>query len=88
MLVMLVFYVAVFNSLANIPVEKDMYRGVLKRFWMQSQVLASILVAPGFKVVLQSLGLWRQPAAVGALVAAAVALQVAGVPFNDLGLMA
>jgi hypothetical protein len=78
-IIMLVLYLAVFNSLANIPLEKDMYKGVLKRFWMQSHVMAAILIAPGARLLLRAVALWHQPAAVGAVAAAAVALQCAGV---------
>lgn len=44
----LVFYLAVFHSLANLPLSDKLLYGVHQRFWMQPNVIVFILVGFGF----------------------------------------
>jgi len=40
-------YTVGFQLLANLPIEKDLYAGVSRRFWMQSDVLAGFVAGAG-----------------------------------------
>ena len=73
--VLLVFYLVVFHALCNIPLGSAMHLGVLKRFWMQPQVVTCLFVGPGLRWVLRGLGVWDQRL-VGTVVVGLIAWQV------------
>jgi hypothetical protein len=48
-----VFYLIVFHSLSNLPIDKlRLFLGIHMRFWMQPHLISFMLVALGFKAVL------------------------------------
>eukprot|EP00899_Mesostigma_viride_P024558 jgi/Mesvir1/5287/Mv15392-RA.2 len=74
LLALLVFYNVVFQFLSNIPLDNPLSLSVQQRFWMQSNLLASIFVGLGTSEVFEAI-FNRQPqsedaAAVAALLAA------------------
>ena len=76
--VLLVSYLVVFHALCNIPLGSAMHLGVLKRFWMQPQVVTCLFVGPGLRWVLRGLayfGLWDHRL-VGTVVVGLMAWQV------------
>ena len=73
--VLLVSYLVVFHALCNIPLGSAMHLGVLKRFWMQPQVVTCLFVGPGLRWVLRGLGVWDQRL-VGTVVVGLIAWQV------------
>ena len=76
--VLLVSYLVVFHALCNIPLGSAMHLGVLKRFWMQPQVVTCLFVGPGLRWVLRGLayfGLWDHRL-VGTVVVGLMAWQI------------
>ena len=76
--VLLVSYLVVFHALCNIPLGSAMHLGVLKRFWMQPQVVTCLFVGPGLRWVLLGLayfGLWDHRL-VGTVVVGLMAWQI------------
>ena len=49
MLLMLSFYMGVFNYLANLPLDKPLYFGVHQRFWMQAHLIAFGFIGMGLE---------------------------------------
>ena len=49
MLLMLSFYMGVFNYLANLPLDKPLYFGVHQRFWMQAHLIAFGFIGIGME---------------------------------------
>ena len=50
------FYMLVFHSLSNLPLDQPLYFEVHKRFWMQAHIIAFALVGIGLGVVARVLG--------------------------------
>ena len=76
--VLLVSYLVIFHALCNIPLGSAMHLGVLKRFWMQPQVVTCLFVGPGLRWVLRGLayfGLWDHRL-VGTVVVGLMAWQI------------
>lgn len=42
-----IFYIVAFNSMANFPIEKDLWQEILSRFWQQANVLISVWIGLG-----------------------------------------
>lgn len=47
-------YIFGFLYLANIPVDDEMARGVLARFWMQADILSAVVFGVGFAGLFQA----------------------------------
>jgi hypothetical protein len=50
------FYMVVFHSLSNLPLDQPLYFEVHKRFWMQAHIIAFALVGIGLGVVARVIG--------------------------------
>jgi len=53
------FYMIVFHSLSNLPLDKPLFLGVHMRFWMQPHILLFSFIPIGAHEVLHALRLWR-----------------------------
>jgi hypothetical protein len=56
----LIFYLIVFHSLSNLPLNNPLYFGIHQRFWMHPNILAFIIYGIGMNFLLQG-GLRKYP---------------------------
>lgn len=56
----LIFYLIVFHSLSNLPLDNALYFGIHQRFWMHPNILAFIIFGIGMNYLLQQ-GMMKYP---------------------------
>lgn len=54
-LVSLIFYILVFHSLANLPLNNELYFGVHQRFWMHPNLISFVIAGLGMSHILKQI---------------------------------